>query len=124
MQGVCFIIDNIEIIKVESSEGIGPVEESKSMINSTQSSELYGPFQGQLISTIKVACKRAFLNAEPRIVEGMFMCKLEATPTTVGIIYNLVNKARGRVIDENVIDGTQDLKISFLIPLNESFVFT
>lgn len=52
------------------------------------------------------------------------MCKLEATPTTVGIIYNLVNKARGRVIDEIVIDGTQDLKISFLIPLNDSFVFT
>lgn len=52
------------------------------------------------------------------------MCKLEATPTTVGIIYNLVNKARGRVIDEYVIEGTQDLSLRFLVPLNESFMFT
>jgi len=54
----------------------------------------------------------------------MFLCKLEATPNTVGIIYDLVNKARGTIIDEDVIEGTQDLSLRFLVPLNESIKFT
>ena len=36
----------------------------------------YGPFGGQVMSTVKSLCKKAFLNSDPRIVEGMYLCSL------------------------------------------------
>lgn len=39
----------------------------------------YGPFAGQVMATVKNLCKRAFLNADPRIGEAMYKCSLVAT---------------------------------------------
>jgi ribosome assembly protein 1 len=40
------------------------------------SQDTYGPFTGQIISCVKNLCRRAFLNADPRIVEGFYLCDL------------------------------------------------
>ena len=75
------------------------------------------------MSVTKTLCKRAFLNADPRIVEGMYLCSMQASPETYGIVYNVINKSRGRVIKEDIQDGTNFFLIDALIPLIESFKF-
>jgi ribosome assembly protein 1 len=77
------------------------------------------------VGSVKYLCKRAFLNASPRIVEGMYMCNLTATsPETYGIVYTLINKCRGRVVDEDVQEGTNYYLLEVMLPLAESFEFT
>ena len=64
--------------------------------------DTFGSFSGQLISIVKDLCKRSFLNAQPRIAEGQYLCKMVATPETYGIVYGLVQKCRGKVLEEDV----------------------
>ena len=53
-----------------------------------------------MISSVQDLCRKAFLNAQPRIAEGMYLCSLVANPENYGIVYNLINKCRGKVISE------------------------
>lgn len=76
-----------------------------------------------MIATVKDLCKKSFLNAEPRVVEGMYVCNLMATPETYGKVYGVINKCRGRVIKEEVQEGTNNFIIDTLIPVVESFTF-
>jgi ribosome assembly protein 1 len=72
---------------------------------------------------MKDICKRAFLNAEPRLVEGVYLVSMHATPDAYGKIYGVINKCRGRVVKEEVQEGTNNFLIDALIPVIESFVF-
>jgi ribosome assembly protein 1 len=63
------------------------------------------------------------LNAEPRIGEAMYLCKLSATQFTYGTCYNIIEKSRGKVISEEVQEGTNDFLIEAHIPLVEGFKF-
>lgn len=99
MQGAIFIIQNIELVKEEESkEG----EEVAVAATNEQRvfSDTFGSISGQVISIVKELCRKAFLNAQPRIAEGMYLCSLVANPENYGIVYNLLNKCRGKVISE------------------------
>ena len=75
------------------------------------------------MASIKQICRRAFLAADPRIVEGMYKCSLQATQDTYGIVYTLIDKYRGQVLNEDcTADETYILDI--LVPLVESSNFT
>jgi len=78
---------------------------------------------GQIISIVKQLCRKSFLNAQPRIAEGMYLCSLVANPENYGIVYNLINKCRGEVISEECQDGTNYFLLECLIPLVTSFEF-
>ena len=53
----------------------------------------------------------------------MYLCKLVATPENYGIVYNLLNKCRGKVISEECQDGTNYFLLDLMIPLVTSFEF-
>lgn len=89
MQGSVFIVEEISSLVSQSEE----VEEAKGVAQS-----MLGTFSGQIIPLVRNLCKRAFLNAEPRIGEAMYLCKLTATQFTYGICYNIIEKSRGKVI--------------------------
>ena len=72
---------------------------------------------------MKDLCKRALLNAEPRLMEGVYLCNLLATPENYGIVYGLINKCRGKVISEELQEGTNFFILQLVLPLVESFVF-
>ena len=88
MQGAIFLIDDISLNQET-------IEQGKNL-------DQYGAFAGQVMSSVKSLCKKAFLNSDPRIVEGMYLCSMQATPETYGIVYSVINKCRGRVIKEEI----------------------
>jgi ribosome assembly protein 1 len=88
-----------------------------------ETDDVFGAFSGQTISSVKDLCKRALLNAQPRIVEGVYKCSLTATPENYGIVYGLINKNRGVVISEEVQEGTNYFLLDVKVPLVESFEF-
>lgn len=75
------------------------------------------------MGTLKNLCKKAFLNSDPRIVEGMYKCSMQASPDTYGVVYNVIHRFRGRVIQEEIQNGTNFFLIDALIPLVEGFEF-
>ena len=76
------------------------------------------------MSIVKDLCRKAFLNSNPRIAEGMYLCSLVANPENYGIVYNLLNKCRGQVISEECQDGTNYFLMELMIPLVTSFEFS
>jgi translation elongation factor EF-G len=41
--------------------------------------EVYGPMSGQVTSMARQAFRRALLEADPRLVEAMFLCEVSTT---------------------------------------------
>jgi hypothetical protein len=41
--------------------------------------DVYGPFSGQVTSAVRQAMRRAVLEANPRLVEAMFLCEMSST---------------------------------------------
>lgn len=46
-----------------------------------------------------------------------------ATPETYGIVYGLVQKCRGKVLEEDVQEGTNYFLLELMVPLVTSFEF-
>jgi ribosome assembly protein 1 len=122
MIGCVFVIDFIEIVDLEKEEEENPKEKQEEKVEMKQE-DVYGPFPGQLMASIKQICRRAFLAADPRIVEGMYKCSLQATQDTYGIVYTLIDKYRGQVINEDCTDDETYI-LDILVPLVESSNFT
>jgi translation elongation factor EF-G len=61
-----------EIVEEEklSTDGDGSTKGQQLSVGSY--SDTYGPMTGQIMSLASKLCKKGFLNAEPRVVEGMY----------------------------------------------------
>ena len=81
MQGVVFILEDIKLNK-DMAEQLQKNEKDQ-----TQEVVDYGPFGGQVLSTVKNLCKRSFLNSDPRVVEAMYLCSMQASHETYGSVY-------------------------------------
>jgi len=105
MVGSCFLVEAIEYeeVKIESDP--------------------YGPFSGQIMSTVRELCRKAFINAEPRIVEGLYMCTMQVNSDILGKIYSVINKRRGKIVSEELLPETNVFTVRVLIPVVESFGF-
>jgi ribosome assembly protein 1 len=113
MQGAIFIIEDVSLAE-EVKEA---VPNQAAVVNS------HGPFGGQVMGTLRALCKKAFLNSDPRIVEGMYLCSMQASPETYGVVYNVIHRFRGRVIHEEIQNGTNFFLVDALIPILEGFEF-
>lgn len=75
-------------------------EGTKSIDHSLNSKQfnLFGPFLGQVIGTVKDCCRKAFLNGEPRLYEAIYLCLFQVKIENIGKIHSVINKRRGTVI--------------------------
>ena len=137
MHGICFLVESVKI-----QQGSGVVvtrdEEPELPTPLTTTGEEPTPAppeppaptaaqttiaSGPLIASVKVACRAAFLTANVRVVEAYYRCELQCAQKHLGSLYGLLAKRRGRVVDEDVIEGTDLFLISALLPVVESFGF-
>jgi translation elongation factor EF-G len=74
-------------------------EEYKTAEDKSLSSKynIFGPFLGQVIGTIKDCCRKAFINGEPRLYEAMYLCTFQISNENIGKIHSVINKRRGCV---------------------------
>lgn len=79
---------------------------------------------GQIISTVKEACRMAFLKWSSRLSFAMYSCDLQAPSDVLGKVYGVLTKRRGRILSEVMRDGTQYFSITSVLPVIESFGFS
>ncbi|CAL1401670.1 unnamed protein product [Linum trigynum] len=88
-----------------------------------QNLEQHGIFPGQVMATVKDACRAVVLQNKPRIVEAMYFCELNTRTEHLGRMYGVLNKRRARVLKEEMQEGSPLFTVQAYVPVSESFGF-
>ncbi|KAJ2366139.1 Cytoplasmic GTPase/eEF2-like protein (ribosomal biogenesis) [Coemansia sp. RSA 2607] len=78
---------------------------------------------GQIITTVRDAIKTGYLQWSPRLYLAMYTCDIQATSEVLGKVYAVINRRRGRILSEEMREGTPYFTIKAAIPIVESFGF-
>uniref|UniRef100_A0A8C5P1W0 Elongation factor-like GTPase 1 n=1 Tax=Jaculus jaculus TaxID=51337 RepID=A0A8C5P1W0_JACJA len=101
----------------------GPFEKRTSQKGEPLVLDCYGPLSGQLIATMKEACRYALQVKPQRLVAAMYTCDIMATSDVLGRVYAVLSKREGRVLQEEMKEGTDMFIIKAVVPVAESFGF-
>ncbi|TPX33405.1 hypothetical protein SmJEL517_g03689 [Synchytrium microbalum] len=107
--GVAWVIEECRIEKPESEDGMA---------------NLLASLSGQIISTMKEGCRQAFLQWSPRLMLAMYSCDLQAPSEVLGKVYAVLARRRGRILSEEMKEGTPFFNIKAMMPVLESFGFS
>ncbi|KAK2489220.1 hypothetical protein MC885_010605 [Smutsia gigantea] len=100
-----------------------PMEKSASQKGESVLADCYGPLSGQLIATMKEACRHALQVKPQRLMAAMYTCDIMATSDVLGRVYAVLSKREGRVLQEEMKEGTDMFIIRAVLPVAESFGF-
>uniref|UniRef100_A0A8C5VTI1 Elongation factor-like GTPase 1 n=1 Tax=Microcebus murinus TaxID=30608 RepID=A0A8C5VTI1_MICMU len=152
LMGVCFVLEKWDLSKFEEQEtkqsdlvkgGQGevktysgrdenqeqqddcpePFEKRTAQKGDSPLTDCYGPFSGQLIATMKEACRYALQVKPQRLMAAMYTCDIMATGDVLGRVYAVLSKREGRVLQEEMKEGTDMFIIKAVLPVAESFGF-
>ena len=128
MHGVCFLVESMSVsssvvgLSSLSAEGTSEVQSPYTVSDSSigiNSSFL----SGALISEVRDALRVAMLASPVRVVEPIYACDLQCDQSQLGNLYTVLNKRRGTVTKEDIIEGTSLFLLSAHLPVYESFGF-
>jgi len=91
MFGICFSISDFILYK--------PAADSV---------DKYGPFTGQVISTMKEGCRQAYQAGSMRLVEALYDCEVQVSSESLGKVYAVLFKRRAKIANEKMKEGTND----------------
>ncbi|KAK6363270.1 Elongation factor-like GTPase 1, variant 2 [Orbilia blumenaviensis] len=109
MQGVAVFLDEV---KVEIAEE--EVEALRMKI---------GQLIGEVITAMTSAIRQGFLDWSPRLLLAMYSCEIQASSEVLGKVYGVITRRRGRIVAEEMKEGTPFYTINALLPVVESFGF-
>ncbi|KAI0689706.1 translation elongation factor 2 [Cytidiella melzeri] len=79
---------------------------------------------GSFISAVRDACRNGLLDWSPRLMLAMYECDIQASTDVLGKTYGVVARRRGRIVAEEMKEGTSFFTVSALLPVVESFGFS
>ncbi|XP_055954074.1 elongation factor-like GTPase 1 isoform X2 [Argiope bruennichi] len=94
-----------------------------SSIPSSSNSTPFGPFTGQIMSTVKDACKKAFQAQPQRLMCAMYSCNIQVPTDMLGKMYAVLGRRSGRVLHADMEEGSQTFHVIAELPVIESFDF-
>ena len=106
MAGVIYILHDLQIQPGMESDPI-------------QSASL----SGQIISLVKEGCLKGFLNWSSRLMLAYYTCEIQAPSEVLGKVYGVLSKRRGKILSEEMRQGTCIFVIQSTLPVIESFGF-
>lgn len=111
--------------KAKKAEEDGEDEEDREEVQAPDATAAgcYGPVSGQLIAAMKDACRHAFQAQPQRLMAAMYTCEIMATSEVLGRVYGVLGKREGRVLHEEMKEGTDIFTVKALLPVAESFGF-
>ena len=107
------------------------VEKQREDIETTQETNkqisrqaLFSVLSGQIISAVKDGCRQAFLLQPARLMAAMYSCNIQTPADVLGKMYGVIAKREGRVLDEEMKEGSDVFIVNAVLPVAESFGFT
>ncbi|KAJ9662880.1 Cytoplasmic GTPase/eEF2-like protein (ribosomal biogenesis) [Neophaeococcomyces mojaviensis] len=121
MQGVAVFLEKIDYAPQHAAADSAGTENG--VATAPDVTEI-GRLTGELIPTTREAIRTAFLDWSPRILLAMYSCTIQATPEILGRVYDVLNRRRGAILSENLLEGTPYFTIEATLPVAESFGFS
>lgn len=109
MQGVAVFLDEVKV-EIADEE----VEALRMKI---------GQLIGEVITAMTSAIRQGFLDWSPRLLLAMYSCEIQASSEVLGKVYGVITRRRGRIVAEEMKEGTPFYTITSLLPVVESFGF-
>ncbi|KAI0632187.1 translation elongation factor 2 [Trametes polyzona] len=78
---------------------------------------------GSFISAVRDACRNGLLDWSPRLMLAMYTCDIQASTDVLGKVYGVVAKRRGKIVAEEMKEGTEFFTVRAKLPVVESFGF-
>lgn len=100
-----------------------PMQGVAFFIESLSASSATGSVTGPLMSTFRESCKSALLDWSPRLMLAMYSCDIQASTEVLGKVHAVLAKRRGKIISEEMKEGTSFFTVGSLLPVVESFGF-
>ncbi|GAP86532.1 putative elongation factor 2 [Rosellinia necatrix] len=108
VQGVGIIIEDLVVTATEEE---------------TSARDRLGRLTGEVIKTVQQTIRQGFLDWSPRLMLAMYSCEIQASTEVLGRVYDVLTRRRGRVLSEQMKEGTPFFTIQSLLPVAESFGF-
>lgn len=86
----------------------------------TSAANPYGPLSGQIISTMRRACRESFKLSNQRLVEAVFECNMQCTMDQLGKLYSVLGQRRCEILQEDMMEGTSIFTVKGRIPVAET----
>ncbi|SPO35504.1 probable translation elongation factor 2 -putative [Pseudozyma flocculosa] len=109
MQGMAFFVEAVEIDKEEVSK-----EGARARLSQVA---------GSMISAVREVCRNGLLDWSPRLMLAMYSCDIQASTEVLGKVHAVLSRRRGRIISEEMKEGTSFFTVGSLLPVVESFGF-
>jgi len=109
VEGMAYFVEQVEIDK----------ESLEREIEQNRTSQI----TGSLVSSFRHACRNAMLDWSPRLLLAMYSCEIQASADVLGKVYGVVAKRRGRIVAEEMKEGSSFFSVSARLPVVESFGF-
>lgn len=109
VEGVAVFIEDVSITLPEGE--------------STSARDKLGRLTGEVIKTIQAAFKAGFMDWSPRMMLAMYTVEIQAATDVLGRVYDVLTRRRGRVVSENMNEGTPFFTVQATLPVAESFGF-
>ncbi len=109
MSGVAFLIQEVRM-----------KEEERIDVTTTNK---WPALSGKLISNMRDACRESFLKWSPRLMLATYQCNLQAPSDVLGRVYGVLSKRKGKILSEELREGTPFFSIQCTLPVIESFGF-
>jgi ribosome assembly protein 1 len=106
MQGMAFFVESIEVTTSEEGH-----QHNLSQLKSS------------LIASVREACRNGLLDWSPRLMLAMYSCDIQASTDVLGKVHGVLSRRRGRIISEEMKEGTSFFTVGALLPVIESFGF-
>ena len=124
LHGVCFIIEECKFLEEIKLNSCAQWDSMESTESTNSRIEPFGPFSGQIISTVVKTCRQALLSQPIRLMLAMFSCSIQCTQEVLGSVMAVINRRGGKCIDHNVQVGTNLFLLETCIPVVESLGFS
>ncbi|KAI0013904.1 P-loop containing nucleoside triphosphate hydrolase protein [Xylariaceae sp. FL0662B] len=108
VQGIAVIVEDLTV---------APTDEE------TSARDRLGRLTGETIKTVQQSIRQGFLDWSPRLMLAMYSCEIQASTEVLGRVYDVLTRRRGRVLSEQMKEGTPFFTIQSLLPVAESFGF-
>ncbi|KAF8208739.1 P-loop containing nucleoside triphosphate hydrolase protein [Mycena galopus ATCC 62051] len=107
VEGMAYFVESVEIDRDSLAKEI----EQNRMAQVT----------GSVISAVRDACRNGLLDWSPRLMLAMYSCDIQASTEVLGKVYGVIARRRGRIVAEEMKEGTSFFTVSALLPVVESF---
>ncbi|KAG0200497.1 Cytoplasmic GTPase/eEF2-like protein (ribosomal biogenesis) [Mortierella sp. GBA30] len=114
MLGMAFFLQEIEILESVNEGGASSSDGRSKMAVSS----------GQVITSMRDACRLGFLEWSPRLMLAMYSCDIQTTAEVLGKVYAVIARRKGKILHEEMKEGTPFFSIQALLPVVESFGFS